>query len=79
MIDAKRTESILKQMAWECFEFWANELEIPQDGSEDRKVWERVIEDLKEVNHNPYTPQGDELDPVARAKFIKTLKQDLGI
>ena len=75
MINAQETKRLLKDFAWECYEFWANELET----DDDKDVWHRVIVDLEGCKHNPFTTKGDVLDVEAKAEFIKNLKLDLGI
>ena len=75
MVNAKETKELLTRFAWDCYEFWANELGT----DDDIKVWPRAIKDVEGVNHNPFTPQGDVLDADAKAEFINQLKQDLGI
>lgn len=46
---------------------------------DDKEVWPKVIRDLECTNHNPFSPQGEELDKDAKAEFIKELKHQLGI
>lgn len=75
MMNAKETKKLLKEFAWECYEFWANELNI----DDDREVWLKAIKDVEGVTHNPFSPQGELLDAEAKAEFIQQLKQDLGI
>ena len=75
MLNANETKKLLKDFAWDCFEFWANELNT-DDYS---KVWPKVMVDLECVTHNPFSPKGDLLDTEAKAEFIKNLKLDLGI
>lgn len=75
MLNAKETKKLLKEMAWECYEFWANELETDND----KEVWPRVIKDLEDTNHDPFSPQGELLGAEAKAEFMKELKQNLGI
>ena len=75
MVDAKETKEMLKRFAWDCYEFWANEL----DTEDDREVWPKAIKDIEGVGHDPFSPQGDVLDADAKAEFINQLKQDLGI
>ena len=75
MLNAKETKKLLKEMAWLCYEFWANELETDND----KEVWPRVIKDLEDTNHDPFSPQGKLLDAGAKVEFIKELKLNLGI
>lgn len=75
MINAQETKGLLKDFAWDCYEFWGNELETDDDA----KVWPKVIMDLECVTHDPFSPKGDLLDAEAKAEFIKNLKLDLGI
>ena len=75
MLNAKKTKKLLKEIAWECYEFWANELETDND----KEVWPRVIKDLETTNHDPFSPQGELLDADAKAEFMKELKFNLGI
>lgn len=75
MLNAKETKKLLKEMAWECYEFWANELETDND----KEVWPNVIKDLEGTNHDPFSPQGELLDAEAKAEFMKELKLNLGI
>ena len=75
MLNAKETKKLLKEFAWDCYKFWANEL----DTDDDTQVWSKVMMDLQGVSHNPFTPQGELLDTEAKAEFINQLKQDLGI
>lgn len=75
MLNANETKKLLKEFAWDCYEFWANELKT----DEDFKVWPKVIMDLECVTHDPFSPKGDLLDAEAKAEFIKNLKLDLGI
>lgn len=75
MVNAQETKGILQEFAWDCYEFWGNELETDDDA----EVWPKVIVDLECVTHNPFSPKGDLLDDEAKAEFIKNLKLDLGI
>lgn len=75
MLDAKETKRLLKEMAWEYYEFWVNELETYND----KEVWPRVIKDLEATNHDPFSPQGGLLDAEAKAEFMKELRLNLGI
>lgn len=75
MLNAKETKKLLKEFAWEYYEFWANELETDND----KEVWPNVIKDLEGTNHDPFSPQGELLDAEAKAEFIEQLKFDLGI
>lgn len=75
MLDAKETKSLLKEFAWTCYEFWANEL----DTDDDENVWQMVIKDLEGTNHDPFSPQGELLDAEAKAEFMKELRVNLGI
>ena len=75
MLNKKETKRLLKEFAWSCYEFWANELNT----DDDKEVWPKVIRDLECTNHNPFSPQGEELDKDAKAEFIKQLKPDLDI
>ena len=75
MLNAKETKRLLKEFAWENYEFWANELNT----DDDKEVWPKVIRDLECTNHNPFSPQGEELDKDTKAEFIKQLKLDLDI
>lgn len=75
MINAQETKRLLKEFAWSCYEFWANEL----DTDNDALVWPKVLMDLECVTHDPFSPKGDLLDAEAKAEFIKNLKVDLGI
>jgi hypothetical protein len=75
MVSAQETKGILREFAWDCYEFWANELETDNDAV----VWPKVIMDLECVTHNPFSPKGDILDTEAKLEFIKNLKTDLNI
>lgn len=75
MINALETKRLLKEFAWECYEFWGNELETDDDS----RVWQAVIADLALTDNDPFSPQGDLLDTEAKQEFIKNLKLDLGI
>ena len=75
MLNKKETKRLLKEFAWSCYEFWSNELNT----DDDKEVWPKVIRDLECTNHNPFNPQGEELDKDAKAEFIKELKQNLSI
>ena len=75
MVSRKETRELLKQFAWECYEFWANEL----DTDDDRKVWLQVLKDVEGTIRNPFTPKGDFLDEDVKKDFIKQLEMDLGI
>ncbi len=75
MINAIETKGILREFAWDCYEFWTNELKVNNDA----EVWSKVIMDLECITHNPFNPKGDLLDTGAKVEFIKELKMDLGI
>ena len=75
MLDAKETKELLKNFVWENYEFWSNELGTDND----KEVWPRLIKDLEDTNHDPFSPQGELLDAEAKAEFMKELKQNLGI
>ena len=75
MVSAPETKGILKEFAWDCYEFWAKELETDND----TLVWPKVLMDLECITHDPFSPKGDLLDAEAKAEFIKNLKLDLSI
>ena len=75
MINAQETTEILRAFAWDCYEFWGNELETDDDAN----VWPKVIMDLECTTHDPFSPKGDALDVEAKEEFIKQMKLDLGI
>ena len=75
MLNIKETKKLLKELSWEYYEFWANELNT----DDDKEVWPNVIKDLEGTNHDPFSPQGELLDKDAKAEFMKELKQNLGI
>ena len=75
MLNSVQTKLLLKEFSWSCYEFWANELETDND----KEVWPRVIKDLEDTNHDPFSPQGELLDAEAKAEFMKELKFNLGI
>lgn len=75
MLNVKETKSLLKEFAWTCYEFWANELDTDNDAD----VWKMAIKDLEAVNNDPFSPQGDLLDVETKAEFMKELKKNLGI
>ena len=75
MLNEKETKKLLKEMAWACYEFWANELNT----DDDKEVWPNVIKDLENTVHEPFSPRKDLLDAEAKAEFIEQLKFDLGI
>jgi hypothetical protein len=75
MLSAKETKRLLKEFAWECYEFWSNELETDDDA----KVWPKVLMDLECATHDPFSPKGEKLDAEAKTELIKQLKSDLGI
>lgn len=75
MINVRETKRLLKEFAWECYEFHANDLRTDDDS----KVWSRVIVDLEATDNDPFSPQGDLLDVEAKKDFIEQLKYDLGI
>ena len=75
MLNKKETKRLLKEFAWSCYEFWANELNT----DDDKEVWPNVIKDLEATNNDPFNPQGELLDAEAKAEFIKQLKLDLDI
>ena len=75
MLNIKETKKLLKELSWEYYEFWANELNT----DDDKEVWPNVIKDLEGTNHDPFSPQGELLDKDAKAEFMKELKLNLGI
>ena len=75
MIEAQETKKLLKEFAWECYEFHANDLGT----NDDTLVWPKVLMDLEGVIHDPFSPQGDLLDVEAKTEFVRELKMDLGI
>ena len=75
MLNANKTKKLLREFSWQCYEFWANEL----DTDDDKEVWMKAIKDIEEVSHDPFSPKGDLLDVEAKAEFIERLKLDLGI
>ena len=75
MLNANKTKKLLREFSWQCYEFWANEL----DTDDDKYVWHRVIVDVEGCKHDPFTPKGELLDEEAKAEFIKELKMNLGI
>lgn len=75
MLNANKTKKLLREFSWQCYEFWANEM----DTDDDKEVWSRVIMDVEGCKHDPFSPKGELLDADAKAEFIKNLKLDLGI
>ena len=75
MLNKKETKRLLKEFAWSCYEFWANELNT----DDDKEVWTNVIRDLECTNHDPFSPKGEELDKNAKTEFMKELRINLGI
>ena len=75
MLNAQETKKLLREFSWECYEFWANELET----DDDKKVWYKVIVDIEGCECNPFMSRGELLDGDAKAEFIAQLKLDLGI
>lgn len=73
MVSKKDTMYLLERFFGKCFEFWVNE------GKDDREAFELALGETKEINTNPFSPQGDRLDPEAKAKFIRYREMDLGI
>ena len=75
MINAQVTKNLLREFAWDCYEFWCNELKT----DDDTIVWPKVLMDLECVTHDPFSPKGNLLDAKAKTEFIKNLTLDLGI
>lgn len=75
MLNEKETKKLLKEMAWACYEFWANELNT----DDDKKVWPNVIKELEDADYETFSTQGKLLDAEVKAEFIEQLKSELGI
>jgi hypothetical protein len=75
MLNANKTKKLLREFSWQCYEFWANEL----DTDDEKEMWCRVIVDVEGCQHDPFVPKGELLDAEAKAEFIKELKLNLGI
>ena len=75
MLNADKTKKLLREFSWQCYEFWAKEL----DTDDEKYVWGRVIMDVESCKHDPFTPKGELLDEEAKEEFIKNLKLGLGI
>lgn len=73
MVNQKDTMYLLERFFGKSFEFWINE------GKDDREAFESALDETKGISTNPFSPQGDKLDPEAKAKFIKYREMDLGI
>lgn len=72
MLGAKETETILERLFGECLRYWEGQTQ------DERKSFELAIQDVEGVTHDPYSPQGDELDAKTKRKFLKYRKMDLG-
>lgn len=72
MLSPKETESILERLFGECLRYWEGQTQ------DERKAFELAIQDIEEISHDPYTPQGDKFDEETKKKFLKYRKMDLG-
>lgn len=72
MLGAKETEAILEKFFNECLRYWK------MQNLEARDAFEHALKDVERVKRNPYVPSGDELDTVAKIKFITYREMDLG-
>lgn len=73
MINKNDTTHLLEEFFSDSFRFWVN------GGKDDRKAFELALNEVRELKCNPFSPQGDELDPEAKAQFIRYREMDLGI
>lgn len=65
MMDYKKTFNVLEVLYDSCLEFWLGE------GKDDLMAHLLAIKDVDLVTHNPFSPNGEELDPEAKAEFVR--------
>lgn len=73
MLNKKQTELILKEAFKDCYDFWKSE------GKETSHALAIALDEIREVDVNPFNPNGKKLNLAAKAEFIKQMELDLGI
>lgn len=64
MMNYVKTVEVLSRFHQECMRFWENE------GKDTRLA----IKDIERLEHNPYSPNGQKLNPQAKEEFLKVIK-----
>lgn len=73
MLNEHDTQLVMENFFRDCLNFWR------RSTNDERKAFEKALNDTKRIMTNPYSPCGDKLDEETRVKFIKYREQDLGI
>lgn len=68
MLSKEKTREILQQFSQECYNFWRRE------GCNHDQATDKMIKDLKCIEHDPYVPCGELLDIETKEEFIKGVK-----
>lgn len=69
MVDKIKTKEMVTSFFYECFNFWSREGRPVIDAKK------AAFRDCQQLQHDPYCPCGDELDPVAKEEALKTLSK----
>ena len=69
MLSSKRTYEIVGLFYVDCLKFWSKE------GKDFWEAHELAAKDLLAITTNPFSPTGEELDPVAKGDFLQDVQQ----
>lgn len=72
MLSKKETELTLEHFFNDCLNFWKRQ------GHDERKAFECALEDVRNIQTDPFSPCGDKLDEETQLKFIHYREMDLG-
>jgi hypothetical protein len=72
MLSKRETQLVLEQFFTDCVKFQK------KDGKNEREAYMAAIQDIYSINHNPYSPQGEELNQEAKTEFLRIRLTDLG-
>lgn len=72
MLSEIQTQLIVEKFFSECFRFWT------MKGKGEREAFTLALKDVSLIKHDPYVPNGDDLNLKVKEKFIYYRKMDLG-
>lgn len=72
MVNKEETQKFLESFFNECYKYWL------RNGYSKKEAFKLALEDVRAVKHNPFVPNGEELDVDAKNEFIHYREMDLG-
>lgn len=69
MMDYDKTLIVLDNFYHSCFAFWLG------NGNDEIAAHHLAMKDMERAKWNPFSPNGEELHPEAKAKFMEMYKE----